>query len=105
MYPAGAYKIRWSTEADEPKLQRLAELDSQRALFGPALLAEIDGEPAAAIAVSDGRVIADPFQHTAVARQMLRMRFGALEAYSSTPSLPDRIRKALAPFRARTGDA
>ena len=105
MDAADAYKIRWSTEADEPTLHRLAELDSQRPLSGPALVAEVGGDPAAAIALSDGRVIADPFQHTAVARQMLRMRFGALEAYSTTPSLPDRIRKALAPFRARTSDA
>ena len=47
----------------------------------------------------------DPFQPTAVARQMLRLRFGALQAYSQTPSLPDRIRKAMAPFWARTSDA
>jgi hypothetical protein len=105
MYAADAYNIRTATESDELALHRLAELDSQRPLWGPALVAEIDGTPAAAISLSDSRVIADPFQQTAVARQMLRLRFGALRAYSRTPSLPERMRKALAPFRARTSDA
>ena len=106
MYAATAYNIRKSTEADGPALRRLAELDSQRPLAGEALVAEIDGKPAAAISLADdARVIADPFQHTAVATQMLHMRYGALRAYSRTPSLPDRMRAALAPFRARTRNA
>jgi hypothetical protein len=105
MYAADSYNIRKATEADESALHRLAELDSQRPLSGPALVAEIGGSPAAAISLTDGRLIADPFQYTAVARQMLSMRSGALRAYSRTASLPQRIRKALAPFRARTSDA
>jgi hypothetical protein len=105
MYAAHAYNIRKSTEADGSALRGLAALDSQRALTGDALVAEIDGKPAAAISLADGRVIADPFQHTAVAIQMLHMRHGALRAYSRTPSLPDRMRDALAPFRARTRNA
>jgi hypothetical protein len=105
MYPAAAYNIRQATEADEPALHQLAELDSQRGLSGPALVAEIGGNPAAAISLADGRVIADPFQHTTVARQELRIRSDAQRAYSRTPSLAERMRKALAPFLARTGDA
>jgi hypothetical protein len=105
MYAAHAYNIRKSTAADEPALHRLAELDSQRPLTGDALVAEIDAKPAAAISLADGRVIADPFQQTAVATQVLHMRYGALRAYSRTPSLPDRMRDALAPFRARTRNA
>ena len=105
MYAAHAYNIHKSSEADGPELRRLAELDSQRPLTGDALVAEIDGQPAAAISLADGRVIADPFKHTAVATQMLHMRYGALRAYSRTPSLPDRMRDALAPFRARTRNA
>jgi hypothetical protein len=54
MYAAHAYNIRKSTEADESGLRRLAELDSQRALTGEALVAEIDGKPAAAISLADG---------------------------------------------------
>jgi hypothetical protein len=104
MYPANAYNIRQASDDDWPSLNRLAGLDSQRGLTGPALVAEIGGDPAAAISLTDGRVIADPFQHTAVARQLLHMRVRALHAHSRTPSLTERIRKAMAPFRARTSD-
>jgi hypothetical protein len=105
MYPANAYVIRKATDADQPRLQRLAELDGQRPLSGPALVAEIRGEPAAAISFADGRVIADPFLETAVPRQVLRMRLGALRAYSRTPALADRMRAAMALFRARASEA
>jgi hypothetical protein len=57
--------IRQATEDDHRALQRLAELDSQRPLSMPALIAETRGLPAAAISLADGRVIADPFEHTA----------------------------------------
>jgi hypothetical protein len=103
MYPANAYNIRQAND-DDWALDRLAELDSQRGLSGPALVAEIGGDPAAAISLTDGRVIADPFQQTAVARQLLLMRVRGLQAHSRTPSLTERIRKAMAPFRARTSD-
>jgi hypothetical protein len=33
------------------------------------------------------------------------MRFGALRAYASTPSLPERLRGAMAPFHARVTTA
>jgi hypothetical protein len=100
MYPSNAYVIRPATEEDHGALQRLAELDGQRPFAGPALIGEIDGRPAAAISLFDGRVVADPFQPTHVLRQVLRMRLGALRAYSSTPSLADRVRAAMQPFAA-----
>ncbi|HEY6778880.1 MAG TPA: hypothetical protein VI122_20425 [Thermoleophilaceae bacterium] len=105
MYPTNAYNIRQATDADESALSRLAELDSRRPLSAPALIGEIDGKPAAAVSLTDGRVIADPFQQTAVLTQILRMRFGALRASSQTPSLPDRLGAALAPFRERATEA
>jgi hypothetical protein len=104
MYP-NAHSIRKATPADVPALGRLAALDSQRPLTGRVLVAEIGGQPAAAISLADDRVIADPFQHTAVTRQGLRIRSQALRAYERTPSLADRMRQALAPFRARTDAA
>lgn len=96
MYPANAYVIRQATEEDEPVLHRLAGLDSQRPISGPALIGEIDGVPAGAVSLTDGRTVADPFQPTAVLRQLLRMRRGALLAYSRTPSLRERLRAAFA---------
>jgi hypothetical protein len=98
MYPANAYVIRHANEDDEGALHRLAELDGQRPFSGPALIGEIDGRPVAAVSLFEGRVIADPFQPTAVLRQVLRMRLGALRAYSSTPSLAERLRAAMRPF-------
>lgn len=103
MYPANAYVIRQATDTDAPTLRRLAELDSQKPFAGPALIAESGGHPIAAISLFDERVVADPFAHTAVATQLLRMRLGALRAYSATPSVADRVRAALRPFAAAHG--
>jgi hypothetical protein len=105
MYPTNAYNIRPATEADESALRELAELDSRRPLAGPARIGEIDGKPAAAVSLIDGRVIANPFERTAVLTQILHMRLGAMRASSQTPSLPDRLGIALAPFRARASQA
>jgi hypothetical protein len=101
MYPANSYVIRQSSETDLGTLRRLAELDSQKPFAGPALIAESDGIAVAAISLFDERVIADPFERTSVAIQLLRMRLGALRAYSSTPSLPERLRAAMRPFVAK----
>ena len=101
MYAAHCYVIRQATAADERTLHRLAELDGQRPLSGPALIGEIGGAPAAALSLTDGRLVADPFQRTAVLGRLLRIRAGALDAYSRTPSLAARIRVAMVPFRSR----
>ena len=98
MYPANAYVIRRATDDDEVELRRLAELDGQRPLTGPALVGEIDGKPAAAVSAIDGRVISDPFQPTGVLRQVLRMRLSAMRSYARTPSLAERVRASLQPF-------
>jgi hypothetical protein len=98
VYPSNAYVIRRATEDDETQLRRLAELDGQRPLVGPALVGEIDGKPAAAVSAIDGRVISDPFQHTAVLRQVLRIRLGTMRSYAGTPSLAERVRASLQPF-------
>ena len=51
MLPANTYVIRPATDDDQPALEALAELDSQRPLHRPALIGEIDGRPAAAISL------------------------------------------------------
>jgi len=98
MYSANSYAIRQSTEDDAPTLRQLAELDGQQPFAGPALIAESSGIAIAAISLFDERVIADPFERTAVVTQLLRMRLGALRAYSSSPSLTQRLRAAMRPF-------
>ena len=88
MYPANRYVIRTGTVADDGALRRLAELSGQRPLAGPALIAEIDEVPVAAVSLTDERVIAHPFQPIGIVRQLLCLRRAATGAYSPTPSPP-----------------
>jgi hypothetical protein len=106
MDPANTYVIRHANTDDQRGLCELADLDSQRPLSGPVLIGEIDGALSAALSLTDGRLIADPFQRTAVLSQVLRMRADNLRVNRRTPTLPQRIRTALTPFRtAQTGQA
>lgn len=68
--------IRLATPADGGSLRRLAALDSSRALTGDVLVAEAGGTILAAIAVSNGEVVADPFERTAELVELLRLRAG-----------------------------
>jgi hypothetical protein len=57
--------LRSGTPADRRPLARLAELDSAAPPAQPVLLAEVDGQLRAALALTGGAVIADPFHPTA----------------------------------------
>jgi hypothetical protein len=70
---ADAVTIRPAYPDDATVLERLAALDSRRALRGPVLLAERDGRPVAALALDDGRIAADPFAPTADLVALLRV--------------------------------
>ena len=72
--------IRAATHANEPAPPRLAALDSAPIPFGPVLLAEVDGEPRAALAVNENRVVGDPFAPTADLVELLRLHARALVA-------------------------
>jgi hypothetical protein len=94
--PTRAYTLRLATADDEPALRRLAEIDSQEPLTAtPVLVGEIDGRPEAALSLTDGRTVANPFLPTALLLAHLRLRAGVLVAYERTPSLAARIRAAL----------
>ena len=97
MLPANRYSIRRATAEDAAALARLAELDSQRPLTGRALIGLIDGRPAAAVSLEDGRALADPFRSTADLVVQLRVRCGAVAAYERTPSLRERLLAGLSP--------
>jgi hypothetical protein len=64
--------IRFATESDELAMIRLAALDSAPVPAGLLLLAEEHGDLRAAVSVTDGRTIADPFRRTAHLVEMLR---------------------------------
>ena len=57
--------LRFGSPADEKPLARLAALDSSKPPAQPVLLAEVDGQLHAALGLSDGTVVADPFHPTA----------------------------------------
>ena len=97
MYSANAYVIRQATTDDNGALERLATLDGQRPLSGQALIGEIDGAPAAAVSLADGRIVADPFKATAHLIPLLTMRRRALQAFSQRPSLPARLKAGMTP--------
>jgi hypothetical protein len=69
-----AITLRVARQEDTESLARLAELDSARSPARPVLLAEVGGELGAALSLSDGAVIADPFRPTARLVYLLRAR-------------------------------
>ena len=70
----GQLTVRLANAADGPRLQAVAELDSAALPAAPLLVGERDGRPVAAISLSDGAVIADPFVLTADVVALLRLR-------------------------------
>jgi hypothetical protein len=63
--PVGrAVTLRYAVPADADALDRLAQLDSDRAPRGVVLVAEVDGELWAAISLDDHHAVADPFRPT-----------------------------------------
>lgn len=74
IFPNDPVMIRLATGADEPALELLAELDSSTPPVGPALIAERDSHAVAALALSDGAVIADPFLPSGDVVALLRLR-------------------------------
>jgi hypothetical protein len=66
--------MRMAAPSDAAMLRTLARLDSARPLTGRVLLAELDGTPVAAISLHAGAVVADPFQRTAEAVRLLKLR-------------------------------
>jgi hypothetical protein len=56
----------------EAAVARLAQLDSAPAPAGELLAAEVDGELRAAVSLTDGSAIADPFERTVELVELLR---------------------------------
>jgi hypothetical protein len=69
-------EIRLAGAADMPALDRLTELDSRPAgaLHGDVLLAEVHGDPVAALSLDDDLLVAHPFHHTKPIAQLLNLR-------------------------------
>lgn len=77
----GPIIVRIATAGDRSSLERLAELDSTE-LPGATLIGELQERPVAALSLSDGTVIADPFVATGDVVALLRLRAQQLNTYS-----------------------
>jgi hypothetical protein len=66
--------IRTAGAGDRDLLARLAALDSAEPPAGEVLLAEVGGEPHAALELGSGRFVADPFRPTRELRELLALR-------------------------------
>jgi hypothetical protein len=71
--------IRAARGSDGVALARLAALDSKRPLTGEVLVAESDGQLAAALSLSTSNHVADPFRPTAELVALLRLHAATLE--------------------------
>ena len=83
--------IRRAQSADRESLIRLAGRDSKRLPSGTFLIAELEGEPWAAVALESGEVVADPFHRTAELVGILRLRAARISE-AETPDLARRKR-------------
>jgi hypothetical protein len=86
--------IRRASVDDEAALRRLADLDSTRVPDGPTLMAEIAGQPVAAISVLSGDSFADPFVPTLELRRLLELRASHLHLSSAEEARMRGFRKA-----------
>jgi hypothetical protein len=70
----GAILLHLARPDDSGLVTRLAELDDAKPLEGEILIAFVAGEAVAALSLTEGRVVANPFVHTADAVALLRLR-------------------------------
>jgi hypothetical protein len=58
--PIVAIRLSVADERDGESIQRLASLTDSAPPDGPVMLAEVDGEPVAALGIADGNAVTDP---------------------------------------------
>ena len=105
MFPTNAYVIRKATVDDEGALRRFAELEGRRPLSGPILIGEIGGIAVAAVSLADGHIAADPSQPTRQLVPLLGIRYRALRAFETQPSLPARLKANMSGWKAKNRPA
>jgi hypothetical protein len=91
--------IRCAGAADGATIERLAALDSTSVPAGEMLIAEVAGEPRAAIEIATGKTIADPFRATTHLIELLSLRAATLAA----PARPRSRFRLRLPQRATVG--
>ena len=88
--------LRMADHDEAGLVRRLADLDSSDPLEEPVLLALVDGEPVAAVSLSDERIVANPFLPTADAVALLGLRISQLRRARGRRRMiwPPRLRAA-----------
>jgi hypothetical protein len=87
--------IRRATDRDREALDRLAGLDSTHLPADDFLIAEVGGEPWAAVGIASGAIVANPFRPSADVAALLRLRAErARDARVTHPGLWSRRRLA-----------
>lgn len=71
--------LRLATRAEDVGVAELAALNEDVPPGGPALVAEVDGRPRAALSLKDDRVLADPFYPADELSSLLVLRRAQLE--------------------------
>jgi hypothetical protein len=72
--------IRLAGREEEGALERLAQLTESPVPTGRALVAEVDGEVWAALPLSTGKALVDPFRPSSEIQQLLSLRAAQLDA-------------------------
>lgn len=80
-----AMSIRMERADDVATIRRIAALDSAPVPASPVLLGMIDGEPVAAMSLTSGKLVADPFKPTAALTALLRLRADHLHGPARGP--------------------
>src|SRR5919108_6317351 len=75
---ADGINIRRLGSEDRADLERLAQLDSHRPPEGPVLGLSVEGRLVAAISLSTGESVADPFSRSGELRALLELRAAQL---------------------------
>jgi hypothetical protein len=78
LYEPADVTIRLGDTSDREAIARLGELDEQDPGYGPHLVADEDGEIVAALSLTDGVTVGDPFRRTAQCIELLRFRAAQL---------------------------
>jgi hypothetical protein len=92
---AHAVTIRYAGGADIDAVSALAELDDGSIAGPEILIAEVGGAIVAALALTGGTVVADPFRRTSAAVGLLRLRAEQLNQTTRPRRLPRLLRRAL----------
>jgi hypothetical protein len=94
---SNAFTVRNAQKSDDPTLAWLSALSGQPPLRRPALIADVDGMPTAAISRVDGRLVSDPFRPAPGLAAQLRLHRSGWRGHGRRDAARRQVRAAL-PF-------